>query len=102
MGIRAGQNNPSLGLPRFGVAFDDMSTVAAGTIVEGYDDVNNRTDEYIWLKSPAGVAAGNEATYDNTYTATVVAAPNGQATALVASGVNQYAWFRLKRRGVIA
>lgn len=104
MGIRTGQANPALGLQPFNKVLDstDTQTVAPGTITEGYDDVNNRTDEYIWLISPAAVAAGTEVTYDTTYTGTVVAAGLGQATALNASGAGQRAWFRLKRRGVIA
>lgn len=102
MGIRTAANS-QLGIRAFtDVNADATPPVPLGTIVEGYDDVNNRTDEYIYLQSPAGVAAGNELTYTTAYLGTVVAGGSGQATAINASGANQFTWFRLKRRGVIA
>lgn len=100
MGIRSGANAP-LGQTLF-TQVDDAPVAILGTIVQGFDDTNNRTNEYIYLRSVAGIIANDEVTYDNNFLVTEVAAPNGQAVALGTSGVNQYAWFRLKRRGVIA
>lgn len=102
MGIRTAQN-AQLGCP----SFTDVSSaatppVALGTIIEGYDDVNNRTNEYIYLQSPAAVVAGNELTYTTAYVGTVVGAGTGQVTAINTSGAGQFTWFQLKRRGVIA
>jgi hypothetical protein len=54
------------------------------------------------LQSPAAVVANNELTYDANYLGTVVGAAAGQVFAINASGANQFTWFRLKRRGVIA
>lgn len=102
MGVRTGQANPALGLPVFGVAQDAPFTTPLGTISIGYDDANNRQNEYIFLLGAAGLAAGEEATYDNNFQTTEVAAPNGQVVAIVAAAAGQGAWYRLKRRGVIA
>lgn len=101
MTIRTGPNAP-LGVPAFGVAFDTAQGVALGTIVNGYDDANNVTNEYIWLKSPAAIVVGDDVTYDAAYQATEVAAGNGQADAIVASGAGQFAWFLLKPRKAAA
>lgn len=102
MGIRTAQN-AQLGCPLFtDVSSAATPPIALGTIIEGYDDTNNRTDEYIYLQSPANIVAGDEVTYTTAYVATEVAAGSGQATALNTSGAGQFAWFRLKRRGVIA
>lgn len=100
MGIRTGVNAP-LGCPLF-TAVDDAPACDLGTIIQGYDDVNDRNNEYIYLRSVAGIVANDEVTYDNNFLVTEVAAGTGQAVALNTSGVNQYTWFRLKRRGVIA
>lgn len=102
MAIRTGTVNPALGLPAFGVVQGAPFTVPLGTITEGYDDVNNRNDEYIFLLGAAGIAIGDEVTYDVAYQATEVLAPNGQAVAIAAVLATQGGWFRLKRRGVIA
>lgn len=102
MGIRTGTVNPPLGLQAFSVAHDAPFTTPLGTITEGWDDVNNRNNEYIFLLGAAGVVAGDEVTYDTAYQSTEVAAPNGQAVALATVGAGQGAWFLLKRRGVIA
>lgn len=101
MAIRTGPN-AALGLPAFGVAFDSAMSVAPGTVVTGYDDTNDRTDEYIWLESPAAIVVDDDVTYDAAYVATEVAAGLGQADAIVASGAGQYAWFRLKPRPAAA
>lgn len=102
MAIRTGTCNPALGLPAFAVAQDAPFTCPLGTIVEGYDDVNNRNNEYIFLLGAAAIVAADEVTYDAAYQATEVAAPNGQAVALATIAAAQGGWFRLKRRGVIA
>lgn len=101
MGIRPGTSNPALGLPLF-TDVADAPAIPLGTIVVGFDDVNQRNNEYIYLRSVAGIVANDEVTYDNNFLTTEVAAGTGQAVALNTSGVNQYTWFRLKRRGVIA
>lgn len=101
MAIRTGPNAP-LGLLPFGVAHDAVGSVPLGTIVQGYDDVNQRNNEYIWLRSPAGIIAGDDVTYDANFLATEVGAGVGQADAIATSGVNQYAWFLLKPRPVAA
>lgn len=102
MGIRTGTVNPPLGIAAFGVVQDAPFTTPKGTIVQGYDDVNQRNDEYIFLIGAAGIAIADEVTYDVAYQATEVAAPNGQAVAIAAVLATQGGWFRLKRRGVIA
>ncbi len=100
MAIKAA-NNPPLGMPLFGVAYDatDANLPALGTIVPAYNDATNTQDEYIWLISPAAIIVNDEVDWDaTTMQATEVAAPGGGAIAIVASGANQRAWFRLKRR----
>lgn len=101
MGIRPGTSNPALGLPSF-TDVADAPAIPLGTICIGFDDVNQRNNEYIYLRSVAGIVANDEVTYDANFLTTEVAAGSGQAVALNTSGVNQYTWFRLKRRGVIA
>lgn len=101
MGIRPGTVNPALGLPLF-TDVADAPAIPLGTVTVGFDDVNQRNNEYIYLRSPAAIIATDEVTYDNNFLATEVAAPGGQAVAINVSAVNQYTWFRLKRRGVIA
>jgi hypothetical protein len=105
--IRPGQINPPLGLPAFTDVADIAPTgtgpkVPLGTITLGFDDVAQKQYEYIYLQSPAAVVANNELTYDANFLGTVVGAAAGQVFAINASGANQYTWFRLKRRGVIA
>jgi hypothetical protein len=108
MGIRPGSSNPALGLPLFTDVADTVANggtgpkVPLGTICVGYDDVAQRNNEYIYLQSPAAVVANNELTYDAAHLGTVVGAAAGQVFAINASGANQFTWFRLKRRGVIA
>jgi hypothetical protein len=107
MGIRSGPA-AQLGVPLFTDVADTVANggtgpkVPLGSIVEGYNDATGAVDEYIYLQSPAAVVATNELTYTTAYLGTVVGAGNGQATALNTSGANQFTWFRLKRRGVIA
>jgi hypothetical protein len=101
MGIRPGTNNPALGLPLF-TDVADAPAIPLGTVCVGFDDVNSRNNEYIYLRSPAGIVVNDEVTYDNNFLAAEVAAGSGQAVAINASVANQYTWFRLKRRGVIA
>lgn len=101
MGIRTGRNAP-LGCPAFGKAFDDSQTIRPGTIIEGFDDVNNVVDEYIWLKAGVAHAVGDDVTYNAAYTTAAAAANAGQADAIVATGANQYAWFKLKPRAAAA
>lgn len=101
MGIRPGSNNPALGLPFF-TDVADAPVIPLGTVALGYDDVNLHNNEYIYLRSPAAIVANDEVTYDTSFLATEVGAGLGQAVAINTSGVNQYTWFRLKRRGVIA
>jgi hypothetical protein len=106
--IRTGQSNPPLGLPAFTDVADTVANggsgpkVPLGTIALGFDDVAQKQYEYIYLQSPAAVVANNELTYDANYLGTVVGAAAGQVFAINASGANQFTWFRLKRRGVIA
>jgi hypothetical protein len=102
MGIRPGTSNPALGLPLF-TDVADAAAIPVGTIALGFNDADSTTDEYIYLKSIAGLVANDEVTYDvNGAVTAEVAAGSGQAFAINTSGVNQYTWFRLKRRGVIA
>lgn len=94
-------NNPALGLPLFGVAYDatDANLPALGLVVSAMNDATNTTDEYIWLISPAAIIVNDEVDWDaTTMQATEVAAPGGGAVAIVASVATQRAWFRLKRR----
>lgn len=98
MAIRNAQINPALGLPGFYTAHALPTTVALGTITEGFDDVTSTTSEYIFLQSPAAVAIGDDLTYDANYLGTKVAADAGQVDAIVASGAGVGAWFRLKAR----
>jgi hypothetical protein len=108
MGIRPGTVNPALGLPLFTDVADTVANggtgpkVPLGTITIGYDDVAGKNNEYIYLQSPAAIVAGDEMTYDNNFLGTEVGAGTGQVTAINTSGANQFTWFRLKRRGVIA
>lgn len=101
MGIRTAAN-AQLGTPAF-TSVSDTALTQPGTIAEGFDDVANITNEYIYLKAAtAAIVAGDEVTYDTAYLATEVGAGLGQATAIAAPALNQYAWFRLKRRAVVA
>lgn len=100
MAIKAA-NNPPLGMPLFEKAYDatDPNLPALGTIISALNDATGSQDEYIWLISPAAIVATDEVDWDaSTMQATEVAAPNGGAVAIVASGATQRAWFRLKRR----
>ena len=97
MAIRPAANVP-LGVPQFEAAHDSDMGFPLGTIIGGYDSTNNRTNEYIWLRSVANIAVGDDVTYNSAYLVTEVGAGTGQADAIVASGVNQYAWFQLKPR----
>jgi hypothetical protein len=101
MGVRTGAVNPPLGVPAFGVAHDVLA-FPLGTITQGYDDATQDDDEYIYLQSIAGIAIGDEVDYDVNYLVTEVAAAAGAAKAIVASGANQYAWFKLHRRPQVA
>lgn len=96
MGIRTGVNAP-LGCPDFARSHTEAG-VPVGTVVTGYDDVNDVTNEYIFLESPAAIVAGDDVTYNASYVATEVAAGAGQADAIVTSGAGEYAWFQLKAR----
>lgn len=96
MGIRTGYNAP-LGMPRFAVAYDDDQGIALGTVINGYNDITETSSEYIWLRSVANIAVGDDVDFDANYLVTEVAADTGMADAIVASGVDQYAWFQLKR-----
>lgn len=100
MAIRTG-NDCGLGVPQF-TSVETTPQIAPGTVVPGFDDVTGRQNEYIYLLSPAAVAVNDELTYDTAYLGTKVAAGSGQVTAINVSGAGQYAFFRLKRRGVIA
>jgi hypothetical protein len=102
MTIRPGTSNPALGLPLF-TDVSDTPKIPIGTIAIGFDDTNSTNSEYIYLQAPANIVPGDEVTYTSPgFVATEVGAGTGQAVAITTPAVNQYTWFRLKRRGVIA
>lgn len=101
MGIRTSFNAP-LGMPAFGVAFDDNQGIAPGTRCQGYDDENDIVNNYIWLQSAASIAVGDDVDFDAAYDTTEVTADTGMADAIVASADGQYAWFQLKPEPAVA
>lgn len=101
MGIRTGANAP-LGIPAFDQAHDNAA-IAIGTIVTGFDDENERTNEYMFVLTGANHAVGDDVDIaDDTYTTSAAAAGTGAADAIVASTSGQYAWVELKVRQPLA
>ena len=96
MTLRHGRNC-ALGLPALGTV-SDTADCPLGTISNGYDDVAGTSAEYIYLRSPANIAIADDVDFDANFLATEVGAGAGGAVAVVASGVNQYAFFRLRAR----
>lgn len=102
MGIRTGANAP-LGCPAIDAAHD-VAGIALGTIISGYDDENDVTNEYMFVLTGADHSVGEDVdvTTDGTYTTSDATADTGTADAVVASTSGQYVWVQLKTRQPLA